>query len=205
MRWGELRKLVFPRTEPFGEPSLSVGGTNKRWFYLLCQAWFNYQDAQEAWQADLASERANVRAGVRKPHRYRPGTVALREIRKYQKPNWPPLSHLDAVYVAKLQYLMILWNAYRPGLYLFQGERRWGRPRREAMPLMENQLRDWLDWLKQHDIDSGFEDWQLVGLPDGVAVPPVQLVKAGEDDNFPEDVRALWFRWESPPEGEDEE
>jgi histone H3 len=24
-------------------------------------------------------------AGVRKPHRYRPGTVALREIRKYQK------------------------------------------------------------------------------------------------------------------------
>jgi histone H3 len=23
--------------------------------------------------------------GVRKPHRYRPGTVALREIRKYQK------------------------------------------------------------------------------------------------------------------------
>jgi len=26
-----------------------------------------------------------LRAGVRKPHRYRPGTVALREIRKYQK------------------------------------------------------------------------------------------------------------------------
>lgn len=24
-------------------------------------------------------------AGVKKPHRYRPGTVALREIRKYQK------------------------------------------------------------------------------------------------------------------------
>merc|ERR1739845_186504 len=26
-----------------------------------------------------------VSAGVKKPHRYRPGTVALREIRKYQK------------------------------------------------------------------------------------------------------------------------
>ena len=27
----------------------------------------------------------SVRAGVKKPHRYRPGTVALREIRRYQK------------------------------------------------------------------------------------------------------------------------
>ena len=26
-----------------------------------------------------------VTGGVKKPHRYRPGTVALREIRKYQK------------------------------------------------------------------------------------------------------------------------
>lgn len=26
-----------------------------------------------------------VAGGVKKPHRYRPGTVALREIRKYQK------------------------------------------------------------------------------------------------------------------------
>lgn len=28
---------------------------------------------------------ATVGAGIKKPHRYRPGTVALREIRKYQK------------------------------------------------------------------------------------------------------------------------
>jgi len=26
-----------------------------------------------------------IKGGVKKPHRYRPGTVALREIRKYQK------------------------------------------------------------------------------------------------------------------------
>ena len=26
-----------------------------------------------------------VKGGIKKPHRYRPGTVALREIRKYQK------------------------------------------------------------------------------------------------------------------------
>ena len=29
-----------------------------------------------------------VTGGVKKPHRYRPGTVALREIRPYQKSNW---------------------------------------------------------------------------------------------------------------------
>lgn len=34
----------------------------------------------------LRSDCANVRSGgVKKPHRYRPGTVALREIRRYQK------------------------------------------------------------------------------------------------------------------------
>ena len=27
----------------------------------------------------------NIAGGIKKPHRYRPGTVALREIRKYQK------------------------------------------------------------------------------------------------------------------------
>ena len=31
------------------------------------------------------SGRKNTKGGVKKPHRYRPGTVALREIRKYQK------------------------------------------------------------------------------------------------------------------------
>ena len=33
----------------------------------------------------LVTITAPTRGGVKKPHRYRPGTVALREIRKYQK------------------------------------------------------------------------------------------------------------------------
>ena len=32
-----------------------------------------------------ARKTAQVSGSVKKPHRYRPGTVALREIRKYQK------------------------------------------------------------------------------------------------------------------------
>ena len=32
-----------------------------------------------------ARKSAPIQAGVKKPHRYRPGTVALREIRKFQK------------------------------------------------------------------------------------------------------------------------
>lgn len=32
-----------------------------------------------------AAKSAPVAAGIKKPHRYRPGTVALREIRRYQK------------------------------------------------------------------------------------------------------------------------
>lgn len=35
--------------------------------------------------AKAAQKRAPVPQGVKKPHRYRPGTVALREIRKFQK------------------------------------------------------------------------------------------------------------------------
>ena len=34
---------------------------------------------------NVASVIASNKGGVKKPHRYRPGTVALREIRKYQK------------------------------------------------------------------------------------------------------------------------
>ncbi|XP_060942098.1 histone H3.3A-like [Limanda limanda] len=33
----------------------------------------------------LATKAARSAGGVKKPHRYRPGTVALREIRRYQK------------------------------------------------------------------------------------------------------------------------
>ena len=32
-----------------------------------------------------ARKTTQVLGGIKKPHRYRPGTVALREIRKYQK------------------------------------------------------------------------------------------------------------------------
>ena len=32
-----------------------------------------------------ATKKAPRTGGVKKPHRYRPGTVALREIRRYQK------------------------------------------------------------------------------------------------------------------------
>ena len=35
--------------------------------------------------ATKAARKSSIRSGVKKPHRYRPGTVALREIRKYQK------------------------------------------------------------------------------------------------------------------------
>lgn len=35
--------------------------------------------------AKTARKSAPVSSGVKKPHRYRPGTVALREIRKFQK------------------------------------------------------------------------------------------------------------------------
>ena len=35
--------------------------------------------------ATKAARKSSATGGVKKPHRYRPGTVALREIRKYQK------------------------------------------------------------------------------------------------------------------------
>ena len=46
-----------------------------------------YKDLSDA-EADLSDEdepKTKGKAGVKKPHRYRPGTVALREIRRYQK------------------------------------------------------------------------------------------------------------------------
>jgi len=33
----------------------------------------------------MRSKHAPITSGIKKPHRFRPGTVALREIRKYQK------------------------------------------------------------------------------------------------------------------------
>ena len=35
--------------------------------------------------ASKAARKSTPSAGIKKPHRYRPGTVALRDIRKYQK------------------------------------------------------------------------------------------------------------------------
>ena len=35
--------------------------------------------------ASKGAKKSAASGGVKKPHRYRPGTVALREIRKYQK------------------------------------------------------------------------------------------------------------------------
>ncbi len=35
--------------------------------------------------ATRAARSANATGGIKKPHRYRPGTVALRDIRRYQK------------------------------------------------------------------------------------------------------------------------
>lgn len=43
------------------------------------------QLATKAARTGLASGKVPRSGGVKKPHRYRPGTVALREIRRYQK------------------------------------------------------------------------------------------------------------------------
>src|ERR1700691_1250943 len=43
------------------------------------------QLATKAARKTLDAGKAGGTGGVKKPHRYRPGTVALREIRKYQK------------------------------------------------------------------------------------------------------------------------
>jgi histone H3 len=40
---------------------------------------------RKALQTKAARKTAPATGGVKKPHRYRPGTVALREIRRYQK------------------------------------------------------------------------------------------------------------------------
>ena len=42
-------------------------------------------EARKLLATKAARKRAPATGGVKKPHRYRPGTVALREIRRYQK------------------------------------------------------------------------------------------------------------------------
>ncbi|KAI8032409.1 hypothetical protein LOK49_LG01G02265 [Camellia lanceoleosa] len=45
----------------------------------------NKQEVKTSIVLEAARKSAPTTGGVKKPHRYRPGTVALREIRKYQK------------------------------------------------------------------------------------------------------------------------
>lgn len=49
-----------------------------------------------------ARKSAPLSGGVKKPHKFRPGTVALREIRKYQK----------TVFIIKYIPYIILYNSF---------------------------------------------------------------------------------------------
>ncbi|KAK9178302.1 hypothetical protein WN943_027492 [Citrus x changshan-huyou] len=62
-------------------------------YYLQVAVDFKYKLSRQlakylsigAFYQTAARKSAPTTGGVKKPHRYRPGTVALREIRKYQK------------------------------------------------------------------------------------------------------------------------
>ena len=51
----------------------------------LHSRFFSYPFTTSQLATNAARKSAPTAGGVKKPHRYRPGTVALREIRKYQK------------------------------------------------------------------------------------------------------------------------
>ena len=57
--------------------------------HFLCydRLWLTWcpQAPRKQLAAKAARKSAPATGGVKKPHRYRPGTVALREIRRYQK------------------------------------------------------------------------------------------------------------------------
>src|SRR4051794_5110768 len=59
-----------------------------------------------------ARKSAPASGGVKKPHRYRPGTVALREIRKYQKSTELLIRKLP--FQVKLRFLqhLELWQVF---------------------------------------------------------------------------------------------
>merc|ERR1712012_1489305 len=62
-----------------------------------------------------ARKSAPATGGVKKPHRYRPGTVALREIRRYQNlPNCYYASCLSNVWSAKLHKISRLIFGFNP-------------------------------------------------------------------------------------------
>ncbi|XP_022600105.1 histone H3, embryonic-like [Limanda limanda] len=56
-----------------------------------------------------ARKSAPATGGVKKPHRYRPGTVALREIRRYQKST--------ELLIRKLPFQRLASEAYLVGLF----------------------------------------------------------------------------------------
>uniref|UniRef100_A0A8C9VWD0 H3 clustered histone 2 n=1 Tax=Scleropages formosus TaxID=113540 RepID=A0A8C9VWD0_SCLFO len=55
-----------------------------------------------------ARKSAPATGGVKKPHRYRPGTVALREIRRYQKSTELLIRKLPFQRLARLTWLVCL-------------------------------------------------------------------------------------------------
>ena len=54
-----------------------------------------------------ARKSAPTAGGVKKPHRYRPGTVALREIRKYQKSTELLIRYLSTNHLSLSIYLSV--------------------------------------------------------------------------------------------------
>jgi histone H3 len=68
----------------------TIGGKGHRFTMLSKYARVQAEQRQQATLAKAARTarggcRGRPRGGVKKPHRYRPGTVALREIRRFQK------------------------------------------------------------------------------------------------------------------------
>ncbi|OWK59362.1 histone H3, embryonic [Lonchura striata] len=57
-----------------------------------------------------ARKSAPATGGVKKPHRYRPGTVALREIRRYQKSTELLIRKLPFQRLLKFSYHIMLLN-----------------------------------------------------------------------------------------------
>ncbi|XDV33321.1 hypothetical protein PO909_003759 [Leuciscus waleckii] len=61
-----------------------------------------------------ARKSAPSTGGVKKPHRYRPGTVALREIRRYQKSTELLIRKLPFQRLVREKLLVSSWRLKRP-------------------------------------------------------------------------------------------
>uniref|UniRef100_A0A5F9C8I2 Peptidase A2 domain-containing protein n=1 Tax=Oryctolagus cuniculus TaxID=9986 RepID=A0A5F9C8I2_RABIT len=75
------------RGPPLSPQTRSLSPTGARWLVLSRQRASQQAARRRAssWPPKAARKSAPATGGVKKPHRYRPGTVALREIRRYQK------------------------------------------------------------------------------------------------------------------------